>query len=320
MLLGARVCYLRSVRTQALSLALFVLVLLPGCPKNKPAEAQRMGVAVSIFPLFDLTRRVAGPDADVTLLLQPGHNEHAFDPTPKDVEAVSRAKLGVMVGLGLDPWMEKLVTQAAPKATVLKVGDKVKTIAIKDDPVGADDHEADEDHDLEAKGARDPHVWLDPVRAKTIVEEIAAALSKNDPAHAAAYAQRATALEASLTALDTETAERTKKLSRKGFVTFHGSFGYFADRYKLNILAVIEPFPGSQPTGEYVSKVLAVIKEKKVPALYSEPQLDARPAKILADEAKIPLGTLDPVGGGPETDTYEKMIRFDVAQLEKHLQ
>jgi zinc transport system substrate-binding protein len=62
------------------------------------------------------------------------------------------------------------------------------------------------------------------------------------------------------------------------------------------------------------------VKEKKVPALYSEPQLDPRPAKIIADEAKIPLGTLDPVGGGPETDSYEKMIRFDVAQLEKYLE
>src|SRR4029079_591975 len=102
-------------------------------------------------------------------------------------------------------------------------------------------------------------------------------------------------------------------------VTFHGSFGYFADRYKLDILAVIEPFPGSQPTGDYVTKVLKVIKDKKVPALFSEPQLDARPAKVLADEAKIPLGVLDPVGGGPDTDTYEKMIRLYVARTEKHL-
>ena len=102
-------------------------------------------------------------------------------------------------------------------------------------------------------------------------------------------------------------------------MTFHGSFQYFAERYKLDIIAVIEPYPGSQPSGAYISKVLDVIKSKNVPALFSEPQLDPRPAKVLSDEAKIPLGVLDPVGGGPETDSYEKMIRFDMASLEKHL-
>lgn len=283
-------------------------------------------MTVSIFPIYDLVRRVAGPDADVTLLLQPGHNEHSFDPTPKDIETASKSKLGVMIGLGLDPWMEKLMKDAAPSARILKVGDRVPTLTIKEDPIGADDHEHDDDHDHghddhehEGKGAQDPHVWLDPQRAQLIVRAVAEELGRVDAPHAIAYRERATEVDTSLVALDKEAEERLKPLKRRGFVTFHGSFGYFAERYKLSILAVIEPFPGSQPTGEYVSKVLTVIKEKKVPALFSEPQLDPRPAKVLAEEAKIPLGVLDPVGGGPETDTYEKLIRFDVAQLEKHL-
>jgi zinc transport system substrate-binding protein len=222
-----------------------------------------------------------------------------------------------MVGLGLDPWMEKLMKEAAPKARLLKVGDRVPTLPIKDDPIGADDHEHEHEH--EEKGAPDPHVWLDPERAQLIVRAVAEELGKLDGAHISEYRQRANELDASLGAVDKEAEERLEALKQKSFVTFHGSFGYFAERYHLSITAVIEPFPGSQPTGEYVSKVLAAIKDKKVPALFSEPQLDPRPAKVLADEAKIPLGVLDPVGGGPETDSYEKMIRFDVAQLEKHL-
>lgn len=283
-----------------------------------------MTVSVSIFPIYDLTRRIAGPDADVALLLAPGHNEHTFDPTPKDIETASKAKVAVMVGLGLDPWMEKLMKDAAPSARVLKVGDRVPTLTIKDNPIGDVDHDEHGDHDHDEheheKGAIDPHVWLDPQRAQLIVRAIAEELGRVDSAHAVAYRERANQLDQSLAALDQEAEQRTKALKTRGFVTFHGSFGYFADRYKLEILAVIEPFPGSQPTSEYVQKVLEVVRQKKVPALYSEPQLDPRPAKILADEAKIPLGTLDPVGGGPETDSYEKMIRFDVAQLEKYLE
>ena len=309
-------------------------VSVAGCQScQKSGSNERLRVIVSIFPLYDLVRRVAGPDADVTLLLQPGHNEHHFDPTPKDVEVAAQAKLGVMVGLGLDPWMEKLLHDAAPTARVLKLGDRVPTLTIKDDPIGAEDHDDEDehgdggaghhaeehDHHEHEKGAPDPHCWLDPQRAQLMVRAIAEEMGKVDSAHTLAYRARATELDNSLVAVDKEAEERLKKLSRKGFVTFHGSFGYFAERYKLNILAVIEPFPGSQPTGEYVAKVLAAIKEKKVPALYSEPQLDPRPAKVLADEAKIPLGVLDPVGGGKDTDSYEKMIRFDVAALEQFL-
>jgi len=317
------------VRKLAGFLLPLAVAVLPGCKScGKPADPNaRPSVAVSIFPIYDLTKRIAGPDADVNLLLPPGHNEHSFDPSPKDIETASKAKLGVMVGLGLDPWMAKLLKDAAPDAKVLEVGNRVPTLTIKDDPIGEDDHDEEhehghDDHDEHhhEKGALDPHVWLDPQRAQLMVRAIAEELGKIDSAHALAYRERATALDKSLSDLDKETEERTKKWKKKGFVTFHGSFSYFAERYKLNILAVIEPFPGSQPTSDYVQKVLKVVKEKNVPALYSEPQLDARPAKIIADEAKIPLGTLDPVGGGPETGDYEKMIRFDVGQLEKYLQ
>ena len=297
------------------------LVVPPAC---KPKISDRTRVAVSIFPIYDLTRRVAGPDADVTLLLQPGKNEHTFDPTPKEIEEVSRAKVGVMVGLGLDPWMEKLMKDAAPRARVLKVGDRVPTITIKEDAVGEDEAHAankgkeEDDHD-DKKGATDPHVWLDPQRARLIVKQIAEEMARADSAHAAGFRDRANEIDASLEKLDKETEERTKAWKTRGFVTFHGSFGYYADRYKLQILAVIEPYPGTTPDGKYIAKVLEVIKAKKINALYSEPQLDARPAKVLADEAKVPLGVLDPVGGGPATDTYEKMIRFSTDALEKNL-
>ena len=282
-----------------------------------------MKVAVSIFPLYDLTRRVAGPDAEAILVLPPGHTEHSFDPTPKDVEQVAAAKVGVLVGLGLDPWMEKLMKDASPKASLVKVGEKVPTMTVKEGAVG--DEAADkarttpeEDHDHEV-GATDPHVWMDPSRARTMVAAIGDELAKADPTHADGYHQRAKAVDAELEKLDKEIQTRTEAFKTRGFVTFHGSFNYFADHYKLKILAVIEPFPGSSPTGEYIQEVLKVVQERKVPALFSEPQLDARPAKTIAEAAKIPLGTLDPVGGTAETDSYEKLLRFDTTALEKFL-
>jgi zinc transport system substrate-binding protein len=115
--------------------------------------------------------------------------------------------------------------------------------------------------------------------AKAIAEE----LGKIDPVHEPGYRQRANELDDKLAGLDKEIADRTSWWTKKDFVTFHGSFGYFADRYKLNIVAVIEPFPGSTPTGKYIEAVRGVVEKKKVAGLFSEPQLDPRPAKILAE-------------------------------------
>ena len=82
---------------------------------------------------------------------------------------------------------------------------------------------------------------------------------------------------------------------------------------------MIEPFPGSTPTGEYIEEVLKIVSAKKVPALFSEPQLDPRPAKPIADAAKVPLGVPDPVGGNADPERHRNMIRFDVAALHQHL-
>jgi zinc transport system substrate-binding protein len=320
--IGVRSGNVGGVRPLALItivLAFAVLTSTEGC---KPKSTGRPRVVVSIFPIYDLVRRVAGPDADVTLLLPPGKNEHTFDPTPHEIEEVAKSKLGVMVGLGLDPWMEKMMKDAAPTARVLKVGDRVPTLTVKDDPLGDEEAHAvqpEEDHDHD-KGAIDPHVWLDPQRARLIVKAIGEDLSRVDAAHANAYRQRTSELDAALDALDKEVEAKTATWKKREIITFHGSFAYFAERYHHSIGAVTLPFPGSTPTGKYIEQVLKVVSAKKVPALFSEPQLDPRPAQILATQAKIPLGVLDPVGGGPETDSYEKMIRFDVAALTKALE
>src|SRR5207248_11624742 len=110
----------------------------------------------------------------------------------------------------------------------------------------------EEDEHGHEKGELDRHAWLDPERARLMVRAIAEELGRIDGAHAVAYRERATELDKSLAALDKEVEEKTKTWKTRGFITFHGSFQYFAERYKLNILAVIEPYPGSQPSPDYI--------------------------------------------------------------------
>lgn len=281
-------------------------------------------VAVSIFPLYDVTRRIAGDRADVLLILPAGKSEHEYDPTPQEIAKLDGAKLGIGVGLDMDTWADNVLKSAGdPK--VLKVGTAVKTMPIDVKPIEDEEGEAaaggehHEDHHGEEVGAPDPHVWLDPERMITIVQAIAAELTAADPAGKDTYAKNAETLVASLKDLDAKITARSKAWTKHTIVTFHGSMSYFAKKYGVRIGAVVEPIAGKEPTAAYIAEVVEAIKKNKAAALFVEPQLDKAPGEMIAKEAKISLGELDPVGGVAGRDSYEALLTWDTDQLERVL-
>jgi zinc transport system substrate-binding protein len=335
--------------------ALFASTMIFGCDRKgsgTAASGDKPRVAVSIFPLWDISRRVAGDRLDVVLVLPPGRSEHSYDPTPKEMAQVAKSKLGVSVGLGLDGWLEKIIRGAAgndvpivqlgPKAnprkmTAEEVGEEAVEAAEeqKDKPAKDDHHDHDHDekkgdhheekghdgheHHHDHHGAEDPHFWLDPVRMKAVVPTIVEAFEKLDAAGAEGYKTRGKAVEAELDKLHAAIEAKSKAWTKKTIVTFHGSMGYYAERYGLRISAVIEPFPGKEPTARYMKDVLGAIEKSQAAALFSEPQLDRRPAQVIADQAKLPLFELDPIGGSTGVETYEKLLEKNTEALDKAL-
>lgn len=298
-------------------------------------------MAVSIFPLFDLARRVAGEGLEVVCVLPPGRSEHGFDPSPREVAAVSGARAGIVVGLEMDEWAERIVQGAATGSApeILRLGPSIDPRRLTAHEVGleldhheehegeeheGEEHEEHEEHEGEEHeehhhhGAFDPHFWLDPVRAQTAVDRMAELFARIDPAGAAGYTDRATRVRGELDALHREIEGRARAWSRRTIVTFHGSFGYYAERYGLTIAAVIEPFPGREPTPRYLQEVLGAISAAHAAALFSEPQLDRHPAQVIADSAHVPLHELDPIGSG-STASYEALLRANTDVLERAL-
>src|SRR5262249_7729933 len=153
-------------------------------------------------------------------------NEHEYTPTSKEIEQVASSQLGVMVGLGLDTWMDKVMVSAAPKARKVELGSKIKTRTIDLEMVGDEaadkartEHEHEHEHEHE-KGAIDPHCWLDPVRARTMVASVREELCLVDEAHCEGYQKRAGETDKLLNDLDKEIDARMKVLRTRGFVTF----------------------------------------------------------------------------------------------------
>jgi zinc transport system substrate-binding protein len=312
--------------------AIAAVTLLGGCGGKKASGKPR--VAVSIFPLYDVTRRIAGDRLDVVLVLPPGRSEHGYDPTPKEVARFEGARLGIAVGLGMDGWVEQVIRSAGGGARIVHLGDHVPTIAIDLEPIGEPedhhddhddgDHDGDkdgdhDDHHHHGAGAPDPHFWMDPQRMSRAVDAIVAELTTLDPEGKAVFADNAATMKASLEKLDGELAARAKAWKRRTIVTFHGSMAYFAKRYGLRIAAVVEPLAGEEPKAQWVAQVHDAIKGSGAAALFSEPQLARGPAEAIAADTGVPLGELDPVGGVSGRSTYEELLRWNADQLDKVL-
>jgi zinc transport system substrate-binding protein len=247
-------------------------------------------------------------------VLPPGATEHGYDPSPKQIARLHGAKLGIAVGLELDTWVEDVMKHAGGVPKLVRVGDTVPAIPI----TLGHDHAHGHEHD-HALGAPDPHVWLDPRRMVTITGAIAAELVALDPDGAPTFTANADAIEASLAALDHELVARSKAWTKRTIVTFHGSMAYFAARYGLRIAAVVEPIAGKAPTATYLAEVIETIERTGAAALFIEPQLDHAAGEIIAREAGVPLGELDPIGGVDGRDSYEALLRWNADQLDEVL-
>jgi zinc transport system substrate-binding protein len=147
------------------------------------------------------------------------------------------------------------------------------------------------------------------------VRAIAAALAEIDPANAGAYRANADALAHELIALTEELSEALAPLAGAPFVPFHDAWPYFAARFGLDLVVEIEPFPGREPSPAYLRYALETIRGTGARAVFSEPQLNRRPAEVVADEAGVVLRELDPLGGLPGRDDYFELMRHNAAVL-----
>ena len=270
----------------------------------------RPSVVVSIHPHFDVVRQVAGEHADVVRVLPPGASPHTFDPTPRDVGRIARADLVVLNG-ALDLWLRELVEASGSRAIIVELiaDERVQSIMREAFPelVGVD-----------AGGAVvgfNPHVWLDPLIMREVASLVAEALSDLDPANALAYAEGAERVRDDLLDLHEELAELLEPLAGAAFVPFHDAWPYFAARYGLDLVVEIEPFPGREPSPAYLRYALDEIASSGAVAIFSEAQLNRRPAQVVADEAGVRLLELDPLGGLAGRESYQETLRHNAEVL-----
>jgi zinc transport system substrate-binding protein len=285
-------------------------------------------VAATIVPLGDFCQRLGGDLVQVQVLIPPGASPHVFEPAPSVMARASQARVFVYIGAGLEPWADKLlrsrgrggliVVEAAHGVPLLKDTHQHHHEEAEKPGHTGRNHEAEESAGLHQTG--NPHIWLDPVLAQDICRKIASAFIQADPGHRAQYEAN---LQNYLTALDElnrEIESRASGWRLRDFVSFHPSFSYFARRYNLHEVGVIEAAPGREPTPRHLQNLVAAIRRYGIKVVFAEPQLNPRVAEVIAQEAGVKVLMLDPIGGPPPYGSdYLKLMRANLAALDEAL-
>jgi ABC-type Zn uptake system ZnuABC Zn-binding protein ZnuA len=274
-----------------------------------------LNIVVTIPVLKDLTEQVGGPYVRVTSLLSGYENEHTYSPKPSDLVAVRKARLLFEVGIGLEVWVSSLVKNAGSSS--LRVITTSKGIALlRDRPDHDSTAHAAEEHD---RG--NPHVWMDPENAATMMRHITEALIQTDPAHATEYRANQASYLRKLDKLRGDLSNRIARLTDRRFITHHPAWPYFARRFGLQIVGTILPQSGSEPSALHLRNLIAMIKKNRIKVVVSEVQLSQKIPELLAKETGARVVVLTTLPGGlPHTETYLDMLRYNVLQLANALE
>ena len=285
-------------------LTIFVLGLscffsLFSCTKKNSTVKQegRIKTAATIFPLTDIIKNIGGDKVNVVTIMPPGASPHTFEVRPKTVEAAMGTKILFKIGAGLDGWVEGITGAMDKKPEIVDISKYIKLRKLPD-------------------GTEDPHYWLSLENGIIITRTIAEKLSDLDPANKEYFNKNLAGYLQKLEKANEELTQMFKNLPDKKFVTFHEAWFYFAQAYGLNVVAAFEPFPGKEPTPDFIARFTKIIKENDVKVLFTEPQFSTEVIKQLAKDIGIRLEVLDPIGGtSVQTDSYISMIKSNAKTI-----
>jgi len=265
-------------------------IILIGCGIVESAAAQ-LQIGVGIPPQAYLVERIGGRHVAVQVLLRPGRNPHTFMPTPRQLVALGKVDLFFKIGLPLEGRLLEKLEARHSRPVVL---DSARGIRKRVFAAGCCDHEHPHDgHQQHAGGVPDPHIWLSPPLLKVQAINIAEALQRRDPAHAADYRRNLAALLQEIDALHAKIGRMLKPCRGRAFYAFHPAFGYFGDAYGLEQKAV--ELEGHSPTPRQLRALVRQAKASGVKTIFVQPQFDTRSAQIIADALGGRVVPLDPL-------------------------
>ena len=287
-------------------LLLVVLLIIGGLAyagfrqnKPTPAAAGKIQVAASFYPLYFFAAQIGGDKAEVTNITPSGGEPHDYEPTAQDIAQIENSRLLILNGFGLEAWGNDIRQNLNPAKTFL--------VTASD---GIISHQLTE----EGQTMIDPHVWLAPELAKTMVDNIAVGFIKADPANAPYYQNNAAQLKNKLDQLDAAYRAGLANCQLKDIVTSHAAFGYLAQAYGLNQIAIAGLSPDAEPSPEQLAEIVKQARADKIKYIFFESLVSPKLSQTIATEIGAQTLVFNPLEGLTKDEIAQGKNYFTVLQ------
>ena len=290
---------------QKLSITLLFLLFTANSSANADIK-----VVTSIKPIHSLASYLMDGVGKPDLIVDGYASPHGFAMKPSHAKMLQNADLIFWVGEDLESFLEKPLNSIAKKAEKIELMEikALNKLEFRERNI-FDDHKEHDDHKGHAHGQYDPHIWLDPMNAKVILNEMVEHLIENDAKNASKYKSN---LKKALKDIDKLNADVKAELSKStGSIVFHDAYQYFEERYDVNILGAFTVNTDVMPGAEQLAEIREIIEHDKVTCVFSEPQFNPDIIKAVAKDMNIKTGVIDPLGAtlNPGKNLYFDLIR-----------
>ncbi|WP_242705582.1 metal ABC transporter solute-binding protein, Zn/Mn family [Pontibacillus sp. ALD_SL1] len=261
-----------------------VLLIASACSSNNNNDSsiEDLTIYTSIYPIEYFTEEIGGETVDVESIYPPGADAHTFEPTAKTMAQLAESDAFFYLGAGLEGFAESAAESLNDESvSLVELGTHESLFAHVENK--EEDHEEDH-HEGHSHGDKDPHVWLDPVRAKEMASYIKEELIELNPEEKELYKENFNKLSQDLTALHEDFQSVVEKADHNKFLVAHGAYGYWEERYGLEQISVNGISPSSEPSQKDIERLIQTGKKENIDYMVFEKNVSNEIATIVQEE------------------------------------
>lgn len=315
-------------------------LILSGCGKTETVsentdknEKETLTVYTTIYPLEDFTKKIGGEFVEVQSIYPPNVDAHSYEPTTKDMINLADSDLFIYTGVGIEGFADKAAeTLQKEDVQILKAGEGIELIPSSDEHQHegeethseSEHHEGEEGHsegeaeshehaeDEHNHGDLDPHVWLDPVLAIDLAENIKNSLSEIMPGHKAEFETNFNNLKSELEQLDQEFQTSIDASKTKYLLVAHAAYGYWEKRYGIELISIAGLSPTQEPSQKELQAIIEESSEHNINYVIFEQNLSPKVAKIIQNEIGAKSLTLHNLEAATQENIEQKDDYFTI--------
>jgi zinc transport system substrate-binding protein len=260
-----------------------LLLLLPLQAQSAPATLR---VAATVKPIHSLVAAIMQGTGEPSLIMNTGASPHHYTLRPSERRTLAGASLIFWVGPELETFMPRILHSLDATSTSIALIEADGLIRL---PVRTAHH-----HTTTA-AHNDPHIWLSARNAHILVDVIADALIKADPANAAIYNANRKRLHQRITQTDSQIRQQLAGKT-SAFLSYHDAYQYFEQAYGLNNAGFVSSGDELSPSAKYVQQLRDKIRQQQLHCLFYE--APNRPALVdtLTHGLEVDVHELDAIG------------------------